>query len=288
MDTPRVGIVANVDKPEAAKVVDRLRAEFGKLDVVAHLDQSTAEFCGHPGGKSLDELVEEVDLMVLLGGDGTLLHLASELGPRVKPIAAINTGTLGFLTLGTVEDLPEITRLIASRSYQLSERSVIAVTTYEPGEAPKVRYALNEVSISRGAATRAVKVDAWVRGEFLTTYSGDGLIVATPTGSTAYSLSAGGPIIVPNSGVFVLTPVCPHSLSSRPLVVSNQSPIEITTPEQRDEVVMTVDGQKAHLMNGDTRLEIALADYKVPLVTSPGASFFGVLRQKLDWSGSNK
>lgn len=287
MDTPRVGIVANVDKPGAAKVVVDLLGHFSKLRIEAKLETATAKFCGKGEGQSLETLVDEVDVFALLGGDGTLLQLASELGPKVKPIAAINTGTLGFLTLGTVEDLPEITKLIATQSYELSERSVIAVTTLEPGEEPKTRYALNEVSISRGAATRAVKVEAHVRGAFLTTYSGDGLIVSTPTGSTAYSLSAGGPIIEPNSGVFVLTPVCPHSLSSRPLIVSDQSPIEITTPEQRDDVIMTVDGQKAHQMNGETKLVIGLADYSVPLVTSPKVTFFGVLRQKLDWSGSN-
>ncbi|MEM1296382.1 MAG: NAD(+)/NADH kinase [Verrucomicrobiota bacterium] len=287
MDTPRVAIVANVDKPGAAKVVVDLLEQFAGLGVETFLEKATAEFCGHQGGTTLEALADQADLFVLLGGDGTLLQLANTLGPKVKPLAAINTGTLGFLTLGTVEDLPEITRLIASRSYELSQRSVITVTTIEPDENPGIRYALNEVSISRGAATRAVKVEARVGGEFLTTYSGDGLIVSTPTGSTAYSLSAGGPIIEPNSGVFVLTPVCPHSLSSRPLVVSNQSPIEITTPEQRDEVVMTVDGQKAHLMNGETKLVIGVADYSVPLVTSRKGSFFGVLRQKLDWSGSN-
>ncbi len=287
MDTPRVGIVANTEKPGAAEVVAQLLESFAKLEVEATLDSVTARFCQRGAGVPLETLAEKVDLFVLLGGDGTLLQLAKELGPKVKPIAAINIGSLGFLTVGTAEDLQEITKLIASRSYSISERSVIRVCSILPEHPMETRYALNEVSISRGAATRAVKVEAKVRGEFLTRYSGDGLIVATPTGSTAYSLSAGGPIIEPNSGVFVLTPVCPHSLSSRPLIISDQTEIEITAPDQRDEVIMIVDGQKAHLMSSETKLVITCADYRVPLMMVPGTSFFGVLRQKLDWSGSN-
>ncbi len=287
MDAPRVGIIANTEKPGARDVVRQLRGQFADLKVETVLEDKTAKFCRLKKGLRLNSLAQNVDILVLLGGDGTLLQLAKELGPKVKPIAAINIGTLGFLTMGTLDDLADITRLIATRTYELSERSVIAVRSVKRGREPEVRYALNEVSISRGTVTRAVKVEARVDGEFVTSYNGDGLMVATPTGSTAYSLSAGGPIIEPNSGVFVLTPVCSHSLSSRSLVVSDESEIEITAPDPEDKVIMTVDGQKAHVIDGDTKLELCRAHYRVPLVVTPDSSFFGVLRQKLDWSGSS-
>jgi NAD+ kinase len=147
-------------------------------------------------------------------------------------------------------------------------------------------HALNEVSFNRGPVTRLVKIELRVDGEFVTRYGSDGLIVATPTGSTAYSLSAGGPIIEPESGVFVITPVCPHSLSSRPLVLADRARLEIRAPVQRDEVFVTVDGHASRPIHPEERFEIQRGDFHVPLVTSTDSSFFEVLRQKLDWSGS--
>ncbi|MFT5465010.1 MAG: NAD+ kinase [Verrucomicrobiales bacterium] len=287
MDGPLTGIIVNTEKPGAADVLQQLLAKFEAAGIETRLEEKTAQLIGKSDGRNVLELMDEIDLVVLLGGDGTILHFVEAVGARVKPIAAINIGTLGFLTLATTERLDEVVSLIAERAYKLSQRSVIAVRVFEDGQLTKEWFALNEVSVSRGGVSRLVRVQAKVNGEFLTRFSGDGLIVATPTGSTAYSLSAGGPLIEPEAEVFVVTPVCPHSLASRPLVVSQKSIIEIEAPEQRDAVFMTVDGQDVHRVGSATRLEIRRADFTVPLVTSAQHSFYGVLRKKLEWSGSN-
>jgi len=287
MAPPRIGIIANTQKPEAGQVLDRLEAAFSRLQIPSYLEAETATLRGGRTGLAIDDLVARVDLLALLGGDGTILHLAKQLGARVKPIAAINIGTLGFLTLGTADQLDEIAAHLASHQYRISYRSVISVRTFLSNQLVDERHALNEVSFNRGPVTRLVKIELRINGDFVTRYGSDGLIIATPTGSTAYSLSAGGPIIEPGSGVLVITPVCPHSLSSRPLVVSDRSHIEIAAPAQRDDVYMTMDGQASLPITPDHRFEIQRADFDVPLVTSLDSSFFQVLRQKLDWSGSN-
>lgn len=287
MAAPRIGIVANTQKPEAPQVLSGLRAAFAKMQLHCLLETDTAALLGDPGGIPVQDLAGQVDLLVLLGGDGTILHLAKQLGSQVKPIAAINIGTLGFLTLGTADQLDEIAAQLANRHFRTSHRSVIRVRTFLRDQLIDEGHALNEVSFNRGPVTRLVRIELRINGDFVTRYGSDGLIIATPTGSTAYSLSAGGPIIEPGSGVLLITPVCPHSLSSRPLVVSDCSRIEIAAPAQRDEVFVTMDGQASRAITPEHRFEIQRADFDVPLVTSLASSFFQVLRQKLDWSGSN-
>ena len=268
-------------------MVDQLEAAFRRLQVPCLIETETARLRGSSDGVPMEDLLSRIDLIALLGGDGTILHLAKELGAKVKPIAAINIGTLGFLTLGTVDQLEEIAMRLARREYRISHRAVIRVQTFLDDQLIDERHALNEISFNRGPVTRLVKIELRINDDFVTRYGSDGLIIATPTGSTAYSLSAGGPIIDPGAGVLLITPVCPHSLSSRPLVVSDRSRIEVSAPAQRDEVFVTVDGQAFRPITPDHRFEIQRAGFDVPLVTSPDSSFFQVLRQKLDWSGSN-
>jgi NAD+ kinase len=287
MAAPRIGIIANTQKPEAPQVLTGLRSAFARLQIQCLLEADTAALLGDQRGVAIEELASRVDILVLLGGDGTILHLAKQLGSRVKPIAAINIGTLGFLTLGTADQLDEIAAQLANRNFRTSHRSVIRVRTFLKDRLIEEAHALNEVSFNRGPVTRLVKIELRINGDFVTRYGSDGLIIATPTGSTAYSLSAGGPIIEPGAGVLLITPVCPHSLSSRPLVVSDRARIEISAPAQRDEVYVTMDGQGSRAITPEHRFEIQRADFDVPLVTSLQSSFFQVLRQKLDWSGSN-
>ncbi len=287
MAAPRIGIVANTSKPGAAAAIARLQGLFEAEGCPVTLDAETARFCQAPTGPPLTELIDAIDLIVLLGGDGTILHLAKALGPKIKPIAAINTGTLGFLTLGTANDLDAIAKLVAEGRYGLSQRSVIGVQAWQEETCIENCFALNEVSVGRGGISRMVHVHVRVDGGFVSRYSGDGLIVATPTGSTAYSLSAGGPLIEPGSSVFCITPVCPHSLSIRPVVVADRGLIQIDIPHQRDAVFMTTDGQNSHQLAPPSRIEIRRAPFTIPLITRSGASFFEVLREKLDWSGSS-
>ena len=287
MASSRIGIIANTNKEGAAKVVAQLLERFAEHNVECRMNAETAELVGRDDQFSVVELMDHIDVVVLLGGDGTILHFVEAVGPKVKPIAAINIGTLGFLTLATSEAVDEVVELLVRGDYQMSQRAGMAVRLYESGELVQECHAMNEVTVGRGDVSRLVRIRARINGEFLTRFSGDGLIIATPTGSTAYSLSAGGPVIEPHAAVFLLTPVCPHSLSSRPIVVSQASVIELEAPEQRDPVFMTVDGQDVHPVGKKSRIEIRRAEFTVPLVISQDHSFFAVLRKKLDWSGSN-
>jgi NAD+ kinase len=286
MAPPRIGIIANTQKADASAVLDRLQAAFARLQVSCLLEAETANLRGSSDGVPMEDLITQVDLIALLGGDGTILHLAKQLGPKVKPIAAINIGTLGVLTLGTADQLDEIAQCLARREYRISHRAVIQIRTFLDDQLIDEGHALNEISFNRGPVTRLVKIELRINGDFVTRYGSDGLIISTPTGSTAYSLSAGGPIIDPNSGVLLITPVCPHSLSSRPLVVSDRSHIEVSAPAQRDEVFVTVDGQAFRPITPGHRFEIERAAFEVPLVTSLDSNFYQVLRQKLNWGGS--
>ncbi|MEM7015166.1 MAG: NAD(+)/NADH kinase [Verrucomicrobiota bacterium] len=286
MATPRIGIIANTDKDGANSVVMQLRAKFAAAGAECRLEEKTAKLVAASEGLAVEELIEEVELVVLLGGDGTILHFAETIGKDVKPIAAINIGTLGFLTLATSDAIDEVVEMLVARNYEISDRSVIEVRINEDGRRGDRSFAMNEVTLGRGDVSRLIKVEVKIDGEFVTRYSGDGLILATPTGSTAYSLSAGGPIIQPEAGVFVITPICPHSLSSRPVVVSHESRIELSAPDQRDPVFMTVDGKGFHRITPKTQIEIKKANFTVPLVKNPDHSFFSVLRKKLEWSGS--
>ena len=287
MAAPRIGIIANTKKDGAAGVVRELRAKIATAGASCQLEEKTAALIGVQDGLDVKELMDDIDLVVLLGGDGTILHFVESVGAEVKPIAAINIGTLGFLTLATTDAVDEMIELLIYRRYEISHRAMMKVRIYEDGSLTRKCFAMNEVTVGRGDVSRLVTVEAKINGEFVTRFSGDGLIVATPTGSTAYSLSAGGPVIEPEAGVFVLTPICPHSLSSRPLIVSQGSKIDLEAPEQRDPVFMTVDGQDVHRVTSATKVEIQKANYTVPLVTNPDHSFFTVLRKKLEWSGSN-
>lgn len=287
MGWPRVGIIANAQKNGATPVVRSTLELLERRGVPVLLDQASAALVGLPSGLPVVQLVEEVDLLVLFGGDGTILHLAREVGAKVKPIAAINIGTLGFLTLATATEIESVIDLLLEGSYAISHRQMLSVALFERGTVQEKSFALNEVAITRGEISRMVHVEVRVNGHFVTRYSGDGVIVATPTGSTAYSLSAGGPIIEPQAGVWAITPVCTHSLSSRPLVVSNAGVIELSAPPQRDRVYMTIDGQVSIPLTSESRVEIRRADFDLPLIAHPKASFFRILRQKLDWSGGH-
>lgn len=287
MGNPRIGIIANAGKAGAAQVVQAALSQLARRASPVLLDEASASLVGMTTGLPILELVDQVDLIILFGGDGTILQLAREIGSKVKPIAAINIGTLGFLTLATANEIEPVIDLLLDGSYEITHREMLSVRVFERGTEIEKSFALNEVAVTRGEISRMVHVDVRVSGHFVTRYSGDGVIVTTPTGSTAYSLSAGGPIIEPKSGVWAITPVCTHSLSSRPLVVSSDGVIELSAPPQRDRVFMTIDGQVSIPLTNESVVELRRAGFDLPLIAHPKASFFRILRQKLDWCGGH-
>jgi len=286
-ETPRIGILANPDKPGAAALLHDLVDRFAGAGETVRLEQATAALAGMPGGIPLKELGESVDLIVVLGGDGTLLWVVRQMGAAIKPIAAINTGTLGFLTCATEEESGDLVDSLLAGTYTISERLLLAGELEKRGQVGNTFYALNEVAICRAVASRVIHVEALVNGVFANRYTGDGLILSTPTGSTAYSLSAGGPLVAPDATVFVVTPICPHSLANRPLVVDASSRLIFETPPQRDELSLLVDGQLLAVLSEPARVHLRKAEFSLPLISLPRQDFYGVLYRKMGWTGTS-
>ena len=284
---PRVGLIANPEKEGAHDLLKKLIAAFSGRGVPVLLDERSSQIAGTGGARlSVEDVGDGSDVIVVLGGDGTLLWLADELGSKVKPLAAVNAGTLGFLSCATVEDYEAVVEAVVSGEFEVSERTLLEATLrLGTGEEKQIR-ALNEVTLSRGVASCMVHLETRIGGQFVNHYTGDGLIVSTPTGSTAYSLSAGGPILEPGSGVFVLTPICAHALANRTMVVDDEQEIELRIPVQRDDLFMTADGRLVSKIEGEAAVMVRKAPFKVPLVRMPGSSFYQVLQKKLGWYGS--
>lgn len=250
------------------------------------LDRKTAEMAGEQGGIPAEQFADQVDIAAVLGGDGTMMHAVSRFGKFEKPVAGINIGRLGFLTTCTDADLDEFADAVTSGRFMTSPRMLLEATVIRSDGSTLVYHALNEVTMARGETGRMVTLKAMVNGEWLNRYRADGLIVATPTGSTAYSLSAGGPLIAPQSSVMVITPICPHSLSQRSLVLSDDVEVEIS-PERADDgpMLFTVDGRDTTRIDPGDRVTVKKSDRLFHLLRLEGTSFYEGLRQKLGWQG---
>ena len=282
-----IGLVGHPKKEGVAELTGALREEFTRQDVELCLDEATAALLGNPAaGRSVAELGLSCELIVVLGGDGTILSTVRALGDNLRPIFGINLGTLGFLTCLGPADYRQAVRSIVSGNYLLSSRALLDVAILRDGVSFEEHLGLNDAVISRGALSRLIRLETRVNGSLLTTYNADGLIVATPTGSTAYSLSAGGPLLTPESNVFAITPICPHTLTNRSVVVGDQAVIEVRLGKQEDEVYLTVDGQRGVAMQAEDVVRIRRADKSLLLAMMPDLRFFELARRKLKWSGN--
>jgi NAD+ kinase len=280
----KVGILANPNKKGVDQIIKNLCRSLEREKLTPVLETVTAGIINAAGGIEPKELAATCDLVAVLGGDGTMLNAANQLGPADIPVAGINVGTLGFLTTCTDSELDIFAKAVAQKDYTLIKRmQLLATITSANGEKKSFR-ALNEVTLARGQTGRLVELDAWVDGELLNHYRADGLIVATTTGSTAYSLSAGGPLIAPKAEVFVITPICPHSLSNRSLVVSHSSLVELAPAENAEcPMFLTVDGRDVMAINQGDRIQVEQAGHALPLLRLEGRNFYSTLRQKLGW-----
>ena len=245
------------------------------------------EAAGITGGVGLLEMARDAGVLVVLGGDGTILHIARQLGAELKPLAAVNVGRLGFLTTATTEETGEFVRAILSGNYAISQRRTVEAEFTDHEGRQHRQTGLNEAVVSRGAISRMVRLNVTINGTFVNCYSGDGLIISTPTGSTAYSLSAGGPIVNPEAGVFCITPICPHAVANRSVVVNDDAVIELMATGTSEELLLSMDGGPAVSLNKLAPVILRRGPWTVPLVTLPGTSFYGVLRQKLQWNGGS-
>jgi NAD+ kinase len=280
----RVGIVAKPDAPEAAEVLRRLVAWLTQHGLAVTLEKETAGLApaaAVPAVRKTD-LPGLVDFLVVLGGDGTLLSTARAVGGIGVPILGVNLGDLGFLTATTLEEmLPALKEFLAGRM-TVEERMMLGARVVRRGEVVSEHAGLNDVVITKSAMSRIINLRVAVEGQHATAYRADGLIVSTPTGSTAYSLSAGGPILFPTMDAVVLTPIASHTLTNRPIVLPGSVRIEVTLLTAQ-EVMVTVDGQVGvPLLEHDT-VEIRQAAARIRLVRFPQRDFFSVLRSKLKW-----
>lgn len=285
MDWKTVGIIANVSKPGASDLLLAVKEEFERLGSAVMLEGATAHCIQQSPVVPAKDLFAKSDLLVVLGGDGTLLEVIRDAFFPVPPILAINLGTLGFLTGAGPSDFQLVLEQMRSGLLNFSERTLLNIRVLRDGKEWWAGRALNEVVVSRGERSRLIRLGVEIDGEDLTEYNADGLIVATPTGSTAYSLSAGGPVLSPDSGVLVITPICPHVLTNRSLIINDRSIVTISSLVQQQGVCLTVDGREPLPLESGDVLRVGRSEETVRLVFPKTLPFFEVLRQKLRWSG---
>jgi len=287
MHPKTIGLIAHPGKPGVGDLVNSLAAEFARFSMSILLEKETAAVSGQRSEMTIAQLGGKADLLVVVGGDGTILNVTGQLGEASPPIFGINVGSLGFLTCASSPAFREAVECIAKGKMTFSNRALLEVVLRDSTEKNKPMIALNDAVFSRGELSRLIRLRTRVNGEALTEFNADGLIIATPTGSTAYSLSAGGPILEPESGVFVITPICPHVLTNRSIIVSEKSVIEVEASEPDYPVYLTVDGREPLRIAKDATVQIRKAKKTMQLAAMPDMSFFSVVRQKLKWSGSN-
>ncbi len=287
MHPKTIGLIAHPGKPGVGDLVNSLAAEFARFSMSVLLEKETAAVSGQRSDMTIAQLGGKADLLVVVGGDGTILNVTGQMGEASPPIFGINVGSLGFLTCASSPAFREAVECIAKGKMTFSNRTLLEVVLRDSTEKHKPMIALNDAVFSRGELSRLIRLRTRVNGEALTEFNADGLIIATPTGSTAYSLSAGGPILEPESGVFVITPICPHVLTNRSIIVSEKSVIEVEASEPDYPVYLTVDGREPLRVAKDATVQIRKAKKALQLAAMPDMSFFSVVRQKLKWSGSN-
>lgn len=286
MSPRRLGLIVNHGKPGAAEIVAPLADTLAEAGIPVGLEAETARLIGRESAETVADLARTCGLLVVLGGDGTILQVLHQLRDELPPILGINLGTLGFLTGVAAAAWEDAVQAIVEGTYQLSRRTLLDVEVRRGAETVHRHLALNDAVISRGERSHLIRLNVFVDRATLSEYNADGLIVATPTGSTAYSLSAGGPVLTPDSGAFVITPICPHVLTMRPVLVSDRSLISITPSPNQPDIFLNLDGQVLLRIAPDERIRITKAPQTLSLAMLPGMSHFEVLRQKLKWSGT--
>lgn len=281
-----LGVIANTSKPRAAAVLERLAGLARSLDLTLATTAETAALL--PGASVIadGDGFGAVDAVLALGGDGTMLAAVRRLHGQNKPLIGVNIGSLGFMTSVSEQDMERALCCLRDETYRVSERSVAQCVVHPVDGAPEQYGALNDVVVSSGASSRVVRLEVSAGASLVTTYVCDGLIVSTPTGSTGHSLSAGGPIMLPDTHAFVISVICPHTLSSRPLVVPDQTVIRVRVCEAIHHLRLSVDGQVGRALKSDDVVEVRRGERNVRFLHLPDYDYFSVLRRKLNWSGS--
>lgn len=283
----RIGIIANPQKPKAKETLRKLIGYLSKRKKSIILDEESARLIKRSWLKAKDNRVyARCDLIIALGGDGTLLRAVRMLKGREVPILGVNLGGLGFLTEVTLGELYGTLNNVLTGRYRLEERTGLKASLYRGRKRIASSLALNDCVITKGILSRLIRLDAFIGKEYLATYAADGLIISTSTGSTAHSLSAGGPIVHPDIPAIILTPICPHTLSNRPLIISGEEEIRIRIASPHPDVALTLDGQEVIKLRERDVIQIRKAPSKVRLIVPRKKSYYQILRKKLKWGGT--
>jgi NAD+ kinase len=272
-----VAIVTKKFKPDALEAGRALQAWLRERGVKACHVENEPE-------PNIPSLPDDVEFIVVMGGDGTILSAARHYGGRGVPLFGVNLGGLGFLTEISLDELyPAMSEHVLTGKFEVEKRLLFTTTLIRQGQVVRQENVLNDAVINKGALARIAEMTTWIDGEYLTVYRADGLIVATPTGSTAYNLSAGGPIVYPTLNHLIILPICSHTLSNRPIILPDTVTVAVTLDEKAQDVYLTLDGQVGQTMEPGDRVEIRRAPNRLKLVKSPYRSHFEVLRTKLSW-----
>lgn len=284
MQIHKVGVTSKPRKTEIRHIVPPLAAWLRQRGLEVLMDKETgANIEASEPCLSRNEVVASADLVVVLGGDGTLLATARAVGEKPVPVLAVNLGALGFLTVITLEELYPTLELVLAGAFKTERRVRIETEVRRNGAVTSSFVALNDVVLNKGAIARVLDFDVWADGRFISTYKSDGLIISTPTGSTAYSLAAGGPVVVPAVNAFIVTPICAHTLTNRAIVLPDSMALEVAMKSHQESVYLTVDGQVAIALRSDDRVCVRRSGSFVTLIQPPEKTYFEVLRQKLKW-----
>ncbi|MGE9269147.1 MAG: NAD(+)/NADH kinase [Verrucomicrobiales bacterium] len=279
----KVAVVAHPRKKDSPGALQKICGSLRRKGVEVIMDPASAGLLGEEGR---EDFWEGADFVISLGGDGTLLETVHRVGARDLIVAGVNIGNLGFLTACSDEMVEKLLERMASGDFTVSERAMLRVRMVERGGKGHEFLALNEVCLMRGETGRLITLEARVNGDLLNRYRADGLLVATPTGSTAYSLAAGGPLMDPEAKALVINPICPHSLSNRALVVSDEARIELKPTGSNDQpVLFTVDGRDIFQVEEGSVVYVEKHPHPVRLIKMEGYSFYETLRKKLNWNG---
>ncbi len=285
----RIGIIAKKNKPEAIPITRNLVDWLKPKGVDVYIEKEIGDLLGPslpPPTLHLierEEFPQHVEMIIVLGGDGTLLSVARLIGDRGIPILGVNLGGLGFLTEITLEELYRVLEKVVGDHFIADERVVLHASVLRRGERMAEFNVLNDAVINKGALARMIDIETTINGEYVTTFKSDGLIISTPTGSTAYNLSAGGPIVYPSLHCIIITPICPHMLTNRPIMIPDDVVIQATLKTKQQEVLLTLDGQQGFSLEFEDVVEVRKAEGRILLIKSPYRHYFEVLREKLKW-----
>jgi len=277
MDIKKVGIIANSDKEKADEYSLRLGRWLSDRGLEVFFEEEIAGKINMPG-VSRNDLASAVDMIVVFGGDGTLLMAARMVMGSDVPVLGVNLGGFGFMAVVNLNEMLGTMEMILKEKCSISRRMMLSVSVKD-AEYP----ALNDVVINRGNLSRMVNLETFVDGKYLSTFKADGLIISTPTGSTAYSLSSGGPIILPELDSIIINPICPHTLTKRPIVFPPDSAIEVIVWTKKGEASVTLDGQELFILKSGDRVGIKKSENYINLVESPHRDYLEILRTKLGW-----